>query len=154
MKSQHSMFRSVAARPSGAHPARVKRLSALRMRCVQTPTEAMLPHIHIPREHESLPPLLHGEAKCRPRMIRLRSAQSAPPVVPAPMLGRVSRTAVTHADRPGWTKQYKSQEKVGNSPTPLPTMDLFTLTSIFPVGSEPVRAAIPPAPGPPRHMRV
>lgn len=108
MKSQHSMFRSVAARLSGAHPARVERLSALR--CVQTPIEAMLPHIHIPREHGRF--LLHyGEAKCRPCMIRLRSAQSAPAVLPAPMLGRVARTAVTLADRPGWTKQSGAKRK-------------------------------------------
>lgn len=64
----------------------------------------------IPREHGRF--LLHyGEAKCRPCMIRLRSAQSAPAVVPAPMLGRVVRTAVTLADRPGWTKQSGAKRK-------------------------------------------
>lgn len=67
-------------------------------------------HIHIPREHGRF--LLHyGEAKCRPCMIRLRSAQSAPAVLPAPMLGRVARTAVTLADRPGWTKQSGAKRK-------------------------------------------
>lgn len=147
MKSQHSMFRSVAARLSGAHPARVERLSALR--CVQTPIEAMLPHIHIPREHGRF--LLHyGECGARSRRRRCspRQCWDASPGLP-------SRSPTG----PGGRSSLEPRERrwASNSPTPLPTgtMNLFTLATIFPVGSQPVRAVISPAPGPPpRHMRV
>lgn len=66
-------------------------------------------HTHTARTWSLPPPLRRSQVQAM--LIRLRSAQSAPAVVPAPMLGGVARTAVTLADRPGWTKQSGAKRK-------------------------------------------